>query len=74
MKNSVIRFARRDLKMLQSSPNQTGQAIAGNADLGMWWAGLTPAAKAWTIVAIVVVIGITVAALDDDDEPAASPM
>lgn len=63
-------LARRDLKMLSASNQQTGQAIQGNASLGTWWAGLTPAAKAWSVVAVVVVIGITLAALDDDEQPA----
>lgn len=65
-------LARRDLKLMHASPQQRRQALQGNASLGSWWAGLTPAAKAWSIVAIVVVVGITVAALDDDDEQPAS--
>ena len=47
-----------------------------NYGLGSWWAGLSPAGKSWTIVAIVAVIGITAAAVsssDDDEEPPVSP-
>jgi len=65
-------LARRDLKLLSASNQQAQQAIQGNASLGTWWAGLTSAAKAWSVVAVVVVLGITFAALDDDEQPASA--
>jgi hypothetical protein len=69
-------LARRDLKMMQGDPNQMTPATGANYGLGTWWAGLSAAAKAWTIVAIVAVIGITAAAVsseDDDEERDVSP-
>ena len=65
-------LARRDLKLL-TGKGATEKAVAGNYSLGTWWASLTPAAKAWTIVAIVVVVGVTVALVTDDKEESASP-
>ena len=59
-------LARRDLKMLQADTPTINQAAEANYGLGMWWSGLTPAAKTWTVVAIIVVAGITWAAFDED--------
>ena len=61
-------LARRDLKMMQGDPASMNSATSPNYGLGSWWAGLAPAAKAWTIVAIVAVIAITAAAVSGDDE------
>ena len=47
--------------------------FVGNFAIGMWWASLSPAAKAWTIIGTVVIVGITVAAITDDEEKGASP-
>jgi hypothetical protein len=69
-------LARRDVRLVQSNAGAINQATGANYGLGMWWAGLSPAAKAWTIVGIIAVVGVTFAALDDDDdaeEDAASP-
>jgi len=70
-------LARRDLKMMESDPASMTNATGANYGLGSWWAGLAPAAKAWTIVAIVAVIGITAAAVsgsdDETPEPPVSP-
>jgi len=61
-------LARRDLKLLNSGDERGGGGGGGsNYSVGEWWAGLTPAAKAWTVVAIVVVAGVTVAVLSDDN-------
>lgn len=60
-------LARRDLKLLQADGSTLNQAAQVNYGLGMWWNGLTPAAKTWTVVAIIVVAGITWAAFDEDD-------
>jgi hypothetical protein len=68
-------IARRDLKLFANDEGRGGSPVSYG--LGMWWAGLGPAAKAWTIVGLVVATGLTVAALDDSDdddsEPDASP-
>jgi len=59
-------LARRDLKLLQGDP-ATQPAFSANYSAGQWWASLSPAAKAWTVVAIVVVVGVTAQLLTDDD-------
>ena len=48
-------LARRDLKLMQADPAAVNAATAANYGMGTWWASLTPAAKAWTVVAIVAV-------------------
>jgi hypothetical protein len=63
-------LVRRDIKLIGASPEQQAAAGTGSYSVGMWWAGLSTASKAWTIVGVVVITGITVAALTDDDEPA----
>jgi hypothetical protein len=60
-------LARRDLKLLQADGATMNMAAEANYGLGMWWSGLTPAAKTWTVVAITVIAGITWAAFDEDD-------
>jgi hypothetical protein len=67
-------LARRDVRLLQGDPAQVQATTNANYGLGTWWAGLSPAAKAWTIIGIVAVVGISAAALsdDDDEEPPAS--
>lgn len=66
-------LARRDLKLLAADGPGTEGAMRGNYSLGSWWAGLNPAAKTWTVVAIVVVVGVTVALLNDDDASVFQP-
>jgi hypothetical protein len=59
-------LARRDVKLLATREGTAGSPISYG--LGVWWAGLGPAAKAWTIVGLVVATGLTIAALDDSDD------
>lgn len=60
-------LARRDVKLLQAGPGE-GEAVGReNFSFGIWWAGLTPGAKAWSVIGTFVVVGLTVAALDDDE-------
>ena len=68
-------LARRDVQLRGAELGDHERAAQGNYGLGMWWAGLSTAAKIWTIVGGVIIIGVTAAALsdDDDDEPDASP-
>jgi len=65
-------LARRDLKLMEADPAAVNAATRANYGMGAWWASLTPAAKAWTVVALVAVVGITAAALSSEDE--ASPV
>jgi hypothetical protein len=67
-------LARRDVKLLATEGTGRPTGAPASYAVGMWWAGLSPAAKAWTIVGIVVVTGVTLASLDSgDDEQDASP-
>jgi hypothetical protein len=59
-------LARRDLKLMEADPGSMQSATQANYGLGQWWAGLTPAAKAWTVVAIVAVVAITASALSSE--------
>jgi hypothetical protein len=63
-------LARRDIKLLEAGPQETQAAGMANYGFGMWWAGLSPAARAWTIVGMVAVVAVTVAALADDEDSA----
>ena len=65
-------LARRDVKLMRGDAMQRDEIVAGNHGMGAWWAGLSTAAKVWTVVGIVLVIGITVAALDDEDDTSPS--
>ncbi len=62
-------LARRDVKLIESSAAERGLAINANYGLGQWWAGLSGAAKAWSVVGLLAVVGVTASALDDDDDP-----
>jgi len=66
-------LARRDVKMVETGPEGVQGATGANYGLGMWWAGLSSPAKGWTIVGLVAIAAITVAALTDDDDSPASP-
>jgi len=67
-------LARRDLQISESDPRGTGSIVQGNYGLGTWWASISPAGKAWTIVALTTFFVVTVAILaDSDDETKASP-
>jgi predicted alpha/beta hydrolase len=60
-------LARRDLKLVAADGATVNREAEANYGLGMWWSGLTPAAKTWTVVAIVVIGGITWAAFDENN-------
>ncbi len=59
---------RRDIKLLQAEPEEQDEVGKDNGSFGMFWAGLSPAAKAWSVIGTFVVLGITVKALDDEDD------
>ena len=59
---------------MQADPAAVNAATGANYGLGTWWASLTPAAKAWTTVALIAVVAITWAAFDEDDaSPGSEP-
>ena len=71
MKLRQGQLARRDLKLTSADPAQpTG--INPASSFGTWWAGLDWPARSWTIVAMVLVVGISAEALSSD-ESLASP-
>lgn len=63
-------LTRRDLKLMNAGQWSGDQLVQRNYGLGTWWASLTPAAKSWSVVAMVAVVGITFALLDEDDPTA----
>ena len=60
-------LVRRDLKLLERDPAAPTSLAASSTGFGTWWAGLDNGARAWTIVAMVVVGGITLEALSSDE-------
>lgn len=67
-------LARRDVRLAQADPSRLDSAIAANPSVGLWWAGLSPASKAWTIVGVAFLAILTFSAIDDNPrEPDASP-
>jgi hypothetical protein len=68
---SAGRDSRRDVRLVATDPQARETGASGAPAVGIWWAGLTPAAKAWMIAGAVVVLGVTVSALQS--ESSASP-
>ena len=60
-------LARRDIKLVQADQDQRDTVGQENNSFGIFWAGLSPAAKAWSVIGVFVILGITIKALDDDD-------
>jgi hypothetical protein len=61
-------LARRDIKLIASGQAERDAVGRENYSFGVWWAGLSPAAKAGSIIGTFVILGVTVKALDDDEE------
>jgi len=62
---------RRDVRLVAAEAQARDAGASGAPAVGIWWAGLTPAAKAGMIAGAVVVLGITVSALQGESN--ASP-
>lgn len=60
-------LARRDIKLVASGEAERERVQRENYSFGVWWAGLSPAAKAGTVVGTFVILGVTVQALDDEN-------
>jgi len=60
-------LARRDVKMVDADPARRDSASRENASFGVFWAGLSPGAKAWSVIGVFVLVGITIKALDDGE-------
>jgi hypothetical protein len=67
-------LVQRDFKLLAQDPNAPGGPEYASTRFGTWWAGLDHGARAWTIVAIVVVAGVTYEALSSDESPASETL
>ena len=65
-------LARRDIKLVEANQAERDAVGKKNFSFGIFWAGLSPAAKAASVIGIVVVLGLTLAALDDDDSSASN--
>jgi len=65
-------LARRDIKLVEANQAERETVGVENHSFGVWWAGLTKPAKTWTILGVVVFLGLTYEALDDDDPPASN--
>jgi len=63
-------LVRRDLKLVERDPADPMGLAQPAYGFGTWWAGLGTGAKVWTVVAIVVIAGITAEALSSDETPA----
>jgi hypothetical protein len=61
-------LARRDVKLMQTDPAAPGAAFVGNPSMGLWWAGLDPTVRALTVVGGVVLLLLTISALDNGGE------
>jgi hypothetical protein len=60
-------LARRDIKLVEADRDEREAVSRENNSFGVFWAGLSPAAKAWSVVGVFVILGVTIAALDDED-------
>ncbi|MCH7780052.1 MAG: carboxypeptidase regulatory-like domain-containing protein [Acidobacteria bacterium] len=60
-------LVRRDLKLIERDPADPAGLAQRAYGFGTWWAGLETRSKVWTVVAIVVIAGITAEALSSDE-------
>jgi len=60
-------LVRRDLKLVEGDPGAPLGLAQPSYGFGEWWAGLGTGARIWSVVAVVVVAGITAAALTSDE-------
>jgi len=65
-------LARRDVKLVQAGQLERERVGRENFSFGVFWAGLSPVAKAGSVIGTFVLLGFTIKALDDDAEPAGS--
>jgi hypothetical protein len=66
-------LGRRDVRLMHGDESERQAALAANPSLGLWWAGMSPAARAWTVVGLVIFVALTVAALDNGDDAPEQP-
>jgi len=59
-------LARRDIKLIRATGEEQADVGKKNRSFGVFWASLSPVAKAGMLLGTVVVLGVTVQALDDE--------
>jgi len=70
-------LARRDVRLTEANPADQNSVLTANPSLGLWWAGLSPTARAWSIVGMTILTVITISAFrrdDDSREEVATPI
>ena len=60
-------LVRRDLKLVERDPADPAGLAQPSYGFGTWWAGLETRSKVWTVVAIIVIAGITAEALSSNE-------
>jgi len=65
-------LARRDIKLVEANQAERETVGIENHSFGVWWAGLTKPAKTWAVLGVVVLVGLTYEALDDDEAAASN--
>jgi hypothetical protein len=63
-------LARRDIKLVGADAGDRAAVSEVNHSFGVWWAGLSPATKAWSVVGSFIILGIALSALDSHDNRA----
>jgi hypothetical protein len=63
-------LARRDIKLLQAGQLERDRVGRENFSFGVFWAGLSPVAKAGSVIGTFVLVGLTIEALDDEADGA----
>jgi len=61
-------LARRDIKLMPTTPEAREAVGAQNAEFGLFWAGLSPWAKTWSVIGVLVFLGVTISALSDESD------
>jgi len=59
-------LARRDIKLIASEDPRRAQVGQQNESFGLFWAGLSPVVKAWSVVGVVIVLGLAIQSIDDE--------
>jgi len=59
-------LVRRDIKLIASEDPRQAQVGQQNQSLGLFWAGLSPPAKAWSVIGVVIVLGVVIQSIDDE--------
>jgi hypothetical protein len=65
-------LVRRDIKLIASEDPRQAQVGQQNESLGLFWAGLSPAVKASSVVGVVIVLGLVISSIDDESSSSQS--